>query len=137
MHYPGDFMVLDGTTQRSLELVTNLTDATRRHTLFEVLDRTATAMGGRALRSWILQPLRDPVRINQRLDAVETLTANLEARTTLGELLKGIADMERIVSRCACGSANARDLLSLKNSLQRMDPCARLIAVACAARRIA
>src|SRR5690606_28336260 len=88
VHQPGHYMVLNGTTQRSLELVSNLTDATRRHTLFEVLVRTATAMGGRALRSWILQPLRDPLRINQRLDAVETLTGSHETREKLGELLK-------------------------------------------------
>lgn len=132
VHHPGDYMVLDGTTQRSLELVSNLTDATRRHTLFEVLDRTATAMGGRMLRSWILQPLRDTKRINQRLDAVDTLARNHETREKLGELLKGIADMERIVSRCACGSANARDLLSLKNSLQRVGPVRSLIAAATA-----
>ena len=134
LHHPGEYMVLDGTTQRSLELVTNLTDATRRHTLFEVLDRTATAMGGRALRQWILQPLRDPIRINQRLDAVEVLTSNPSARQELGDQLKGIADMERIVSRCACGTANARDLLSLKNSLQRIAPIRKLIAAAAMAR---
>lgn len=127
LHTPGDYMVLDGTTQRSLELVTNLTDATRRHTLFEVLDKTATAMGGRALRTWILQPLRDARRIDQRLDAVQGLASNHEARGSLGELLKGIADLERIVSRCACGSANGRDLLSLKNSLQRIKPMQQLI----------
>lgn len=133
VHHPGEYMVLDGTTQRSLELVTNLTDATRRHTLFEVLDKTATAMGGRALRSWILQPLRDAVRINERLDAVDALVRNRETREKLGEYLKGIADMERIVSRCACGTANARDLLSLKNSLQRIAPIQQLIVGAAAA----
>lgn len=127
LHTPGEFMVLDGTTQRSLELVANLTDATRRHTLFEVLDKTATAMGGRALRGWILQPLRDPERINQRLDAVEALTTNHDARASMSELLKGIADLERIVSRCACGSANGRDLLSLKNSLDRIGPLRELV----------
>lgn len=130
LHHPGEYMVLDGTTQRSLELVTNLVDATRRHTLFEVLDRTATAMGGRALRTWILQPLRDAARINARLDAVQALVDNAHSREQLGELLKGIADMERIVSRCACGTANARDLLSLKNSLQRVGPIRDLIATA-------
>ncbi len=130
MHHPGDYMVLDGTTQRSLELVTNLTDASRRHTLFEVLDRTATPMGGRMLRTWILQPLRDSVRINQRLDAVDSLVINHEAREKIGALLKGIADMERIVSRCSCGSANGRDLLSLKNSLQRIGPMRDLIVAA-------
>lgn len=133
LHHPGEYMVLDGTTQRSLELVTNLTDATRRHTLFEVLDRTATAMGGRTLRNWILQPLRDADRINQRLDAVHTLVQNAHAREQLGELLKGIADMERIISRCACGSANGRDLLSLKNSLERIEPIRQLIVSAVAA----
>ncbi len=136
VHHPGEYMVLDGTTQRSLELVSNLTDATRRHTLFEVLDRTATAMGGRALRSWILQPLRDAARINQRLDAVETLTRDHAAREKLGEMLKGIADMERIVSRCACGSANGRDLLSLRNSLQRIAPIQQLISAAAEVARV-
>lgn len=127
LHTPENYMVLDATTQRSLELVTNLTDASRRHTLFEVLDRTATAMGGRMLRSWILQPLRDPAAITARLDAVEALTTNYDARQQLSELLKGIADMERITSRCACGSANGRDLLSLKASLQRITPLRELL----------
>lgn len=127
LHTPENYMVLDATTQRSLELVTNLTDASRRHTLFEVLDRTATAMGGRMLRSWILQPLRDPQAITARLDAVEALTTNYNARQQMSDLLKGIADMERITSRCACGSANGRDLLSLKTSLQRITPLRELV----------
>ncbi|MGI8908920.1 MAG: DNA mismatch repair protein MutS [Candidatus Sumerlaeaceae bacterium] len=130
VHYPGAHMTLDATTQRSLELVCNLTDATRRHTLLEVLDRTATAMGGRLLRSWIVQPLRAPGLINRRLDAVELLTKDGQLRTQLIERLCSISDLERIVSRAACKTANARDLLALRSSLEQIPALCELLVAA-------
>ena len=132
VHYPGAHMTLDATTQRSLELVCNLTDATRRHTLLEVLDRTATAMGGRLLRSWIVQPLRAPQLINQRLDALELLVKDGQIRTGLLERLRSISDLERIVSRAACKTANARDLLALRNSLEQVPALRELVVSAVA-----
>lgn len=127
VYHPGECMVLDPTTQRSLELVANLTDASRRHTLLEVLDRTATAMGARLLRGWLLQPLRDPGQINSRLDAVECFVRDGIFRSRVLECLKAINDLERIVSRSACRTANARDLLALKNSLQQIPRLKRLL----------
>lgn len=122
VHHPESFMTLDATTQRSLELVMNLTDATRRHTLFEVLDKTSTSMGGRMLRQWILQPLRDTVKINERLDTVDAFVKSREIREAIIDQLKGIADLERIISRAACKTANGRDILALRNSLSRIEP---------------
>jgi DNA mismatch repair protein MutS len=118
--HPGEHMVLDATTQRSLELVQNLNDASRRNTLLEVLDRTSTPMGGRELRSWILQPLRDRQRITERLDAVEALARDHRLRRDAAERLRQVSDLERIVSRCACKTANARDLLGLRRSLEQL-----------------
>ncbi|MCX7019511.1 MAG: DNA mismatch repair protein MutS [Candidatus Sumerlaeota bacterium] len=119
VYHPGDYMTLDATTQRSLELAANLTDATRRNTLLEALDHTATSMGGRLLRSWLLQPLRDHARVNERLDAVEIFTRDYSLRSKMTETLRAISDLERIVSRAACKTANARDLVALRNSLQK------------------
>ncbi|PKO16982.1 DNA mismatch repair protein MutS [candidate division BRC1 bacterium HGW-BRC1-1] len=118
--HPGEFMMLDAVTQRSLELVSNLSDATRRHTLLEVLDHTGTAMGGRALRSWILQPLRTRAEINARLDAVQAFVDDHERRRRGVECLRGVNDLERIVSRAACKTANARDLVALRASLRQV-----------------
>lgn len=115
-----NFMVLDATTQRSLELVANLNDATRRNTLLEVLDHTATAMGGRLLREWVLQPLRNRVGIDGRLDAVTLLVKNSPLRQKLNERLRQVNDLERILSRAACKTANGRDLLALRTSLQQI-----------------
>ena len=120
VYHPGEYMVLDATTQRSLELVTNLNDATKRHTLLEVLDKTLTPMGGRLLRQWILQPLRNPDHINDRIQAVGNFVDNWTVRQEAMEALRGINDMERIISRCACKTSNARDLVSLRESLGRV-----------------
>lgn len=130
VYYPGSRMTLDATTQRSLELVANLTDATRRHTLLEVLDRTATAMGGRLLRNWIVQPLRRKDEINQRLDGVELFTKSASLRSRALESLKTIADLERIVSRASCKTANARDLLALRQSLEQVPRLRELLTAA-------
>ena len=120
VYHPGEFMTLDATTQRSLELVTNLSDATRRNTLLEVLDHTATAMGGRLLRTWILKPLRSLDLITERLDAVEALSSDYVLRQRLTELLRKVSDIERILARAVCKTANARDLLALRESLEQI-----------------
>ncbi len=118
LYEPGEYMILDVTTQRSLELVTNLSDATRRNTLLEVIDHTSTAMGGRLLRSWILEPLRVRSRITERLDAVQLLVESYTLRHRLTETLRGVADLERIVARAVCKTANPRDLVALRQSLE-------------------
>ncbi len=119
VYQPGEFMMLDATTQRSLELVANLTDASRRHTLLEVLDHTATAMGGRMLRAWLLKPLRSPERICERLDAVGVFVGRGVVRAQTLEALRAVHDLERILSRAVLKTANARDLVALRASLQQ------------------
>ncbi len=128
VYHPCDYMVLDVTTQRSLELVANLNDASRRHTLIDVLDRTFTPMGGRLLKQWILQPLRDLNQIRGRLSAVGCFVSNWNMREESSKTLRGVNDMERIVSRCSCKTANARDLVALRESLCRVPALRELAA---------
>ena len=113
-----NFMVLDSDTQRNLELTSSLRDSSSRGTLLEVLDETVTPMGARKLRQCILQPLLKPVEISARLDAVGELKDRIGLQEELREALNGMYDIERLISRVSLGSANARDLISLKNSLQ-------------------
>jgi DNA mismatch repair protein MutS len=112
-----EFMVLDSTTLRNLELIKNIRDRGKRGTLLDILDKTVTAMGSRMLRKNIQQPLIVPDQINARLDTLEEFSNNLFLRQDLREQLAKIYDLERLISRVAFGAANARDLLALKQSL--------------------
>ena len=111
-------MLLDAATLRHLEIVRNLRDGSTRATLLEVLDATATAMGARLLKRWLLHPLVSVAEIRKRLDAVEELYSDYLLREELREALGKVYDLERLNSRIASGSANARDLVALKNSLK-------------------
>src|SRR5205807_946682 len=104
-----EFMVLDAAARRNLELTASLSDGGRARTLLGVIDETLTPMGGRMLRRWLEEPLLEPARINRRLDAVEELAKGELVRGDLRDLLRGVNDIERLVSRCAAGLANARD----------------------------
>jgi len=95
-------------------------DGGRSRTLLSVIDATCTAMGGRLLRKWLEQPLLDPVRINERLDAVEELTESALLRGDIRERLQQVSDLERLASRCATGTATPRDLVALRCSLQKV-----------------
>jgi DNA mismatch repair protein MutS len=117
-----DHMVLDEATRRNLELTGTLLDGSRRGSLLGVLDRTVTSMGGRRLRQWIQHPLLDLDRIRQRHDAVAELTEKSLQRTMLRASLDGVHDLERLNGKIAMAHANARDLLALRNSLQRLPP---------------
>ena len=117
---PAHFVVLDGNTQRNLELIESLADRRRRGTLLGVLDRTLTSMGGRKLRHWILHPLVDVPEIRARLDAVEQLYEDAEMRLELREALKGVGDLERLLGRLTSKSGNARDLKALGRSLEQV-----------------
>ncbi len=110
------YMNLDVTAIRNLELVRNMTDGSKRGTLLEVLDFTKTSMGARRLRRWLESPLLDLGRIYERQEAVAELLDNAALRDAVAGQLKGVADLERIVSRIDVGSANARDLVALRNS---------------------
>ncbi len=113
-------MVLDQTTVRNLELVESLFDGSRHATLISVLDRTSTGMGARLLKNWLLRPEIDLSEISQRLDAVEELKEKLIQREEIKSCLRRVYDIERLLSKIALATANARDLLSLKNSLEQI-----------------
>ncbi|MGI6752510.1 MAG: DNA mismatch repair protein MutS [Anaerovoracaceae bacterium] len=113
----GDTMSLDKSTIKNLELVETLFEKKIKGSLLGVLDRTETAMGSRELKKWITDPLIKSDEINNRLNAVEALTGNVLLRNDVRESLKGIYDLERLSGRVACGNANGRDLIALKNSI--------------------
>ncbi len=122
-----EHMLLDASTLRHLEIIRNLRDGSAKGTLLEVMDRTATAMGARLLRRWLLSPLTSAERINRRLDAVEELYSDYLLQEELYEALREVYDLERLCSRIASGSANARDLVALKNSLRAVPAIKKLL----------
>jgi DNA mismatch repair protein MutS len=113
-----DFMVLDPFTRRNLELTETIRGRDARGSLLGVLDRTTTPMGARLLREWITQPLLDLARLNNRLDAVESLFSDEIRRMELRDLLKHISDLERLTNRIVIGKATPRDLLALRTTLE-------------------
>jgi len=116
------YMNLDAITCRNLELLKTLREGETRGSLFWVLDHTCTAMGARLLKRWITRPLLDPEAIKARLEAVENLVQDHFLRSDLRNLLDGLYDVERLVGRIGFGSANARDLVGLRRSLERIPP---------------
>lgn len=130
VRFSRDTMVLDAVTQRSLELVRNIHGGGREATLISVLDRTCTPMGARMLRSWMLEPLCLKDQIEARLDAVSELTGVMALRNSLGDCLKGMRDMERIVSRAAVGTAGPKDLAVLRSALERLPHIKAILAEA-------
>ncbi|KYO64457.1 DNA mismatch repair protein MutS [Thermovenabulum gondwanense] len=124
---PSEYMILDANTKRSLELTESLFERKRQGSLFWVLDKTQTAMGARLLRKWIEQPLIDPIKIKERLDAVEELFENFFKREELKNELKNIYDLERLTGKLVCGNVNARDLLAIKNTISRFPRIKNLI----------
>ena len=117
-----EYMILDSATRRNLELTETIRDKLKRGSLLGVLDRTKTAMGGRALRSFVEQPLIDRGRINGRLDAVEELQKKVITREEIREYLNPVYDLERLMSRVIYKSANPRDILALGQSLKMLGP---------------
>ncbi len=114
------YMSLDINARRNLELTEKLRDKSKKGTLLWVLDKTETSMGGRLLRRWISDPLIDIKDINRRLDAVKELKENAMFRDDICELLKKVYDIERLAGKISYGTANARDLISLKNSVSQL-----------------
>ncbi len=111
---------IDDATRRNLEIVEPLRPGRRQDTLLGVVDETLTAPGSRLLREWVLNPLREPRQINSRLDAVGELVEDGARRQRLRQSLRGINDLERLLGRASLGTAMARDLLSLRDSLARL-----------------
>ncbi len=125
-----EYLVLDHQTRRNLEITQTVRDSTFHGSLLWALDRTVTAMGGRALRRWLLQPLLDVDGINARLDTVQELIDDGALRQSLQGMLKQIYDLERLTGRAGSGTANARDLVALADSLVKLPDLAHLVAIA-------
>jgi len=119
-YYTGDYLVLDSSTRRNLEVVHNIRDGGRDSTLLSILDRTRTSMGARTLRSWLLHPLKDTGEIGKRQDSVAELIDSREVATALVADLSAVYDLERLVARVSLGAAGPRDLASLRLSLERI-----------------
>ena len=115
---PHDCVQLDPATRRNLELETSLAGHPQ-HTLLALLDHTATPMGGRLLRRWLLRPLRQQTELESRLEAITALLASHQTET-LHELLRQIGDMERILTRIGLRSARPRDLTQLRRALETL-----------------
>ncbi len=115
-----DYLILDHQTRRNLEITQTIRDGTFHGSLLWALDRSSTAMGGRALRRWILQPLIDIKGIAARQETIIELVENTSMRQDLRSMLRKIYDIERLSGRVASGTANARDLLALSESLIKL-----------------
>ncbi len=125
-----DYLILDAQTRRNLELTQTIREGAFVGSLLWVLDHSRTAMGGRTLRRWLLQPLRDPEQIRLRQDTIQELLESPSLRTRLGSLLDSLYDLERLANRVASGTANPRELVALGSSLSKLPQLAELVAEA-------
>ncbi len=116
----GQFMELDFTARRNLELSETMRTKEKKGSLLWVLDKTKTPMGHRTMRTWLERPLLSPAQIGKRLDAVEELKENAIARGELILALREVGDLERLIGRISYGTAGARDLVSLAAGLGRL-----------------
>ena len=121
------YMTLDPTARRNLELTESLRDRKRRDSLLWLLDKTCTAMGSRMLKLWIEQPLLNERDITARQDAIEFMLTQPMAADELREKLKQVCDLERMLSRLAYGTLNARDCLALRRSFEVLPDIARTL----------
>jgi DNA mismatch repair protein MutS len=118
VYWPTEFMILDATTQRNLELHTAVA---------KNLDRAVTPMGARLWRDWLLHPLKSPEKIRQRQEVAQFFVENPHTLAEFRELLKEIRDIERGLARLSAGGGNARDLVALKNSLETLPKLKKLL----------
>ncbi len=119
------YVWLDRFTIRNLELISSPNE--NATTLIQIIDKTKTPMGGRMMKRWTVLPLKDLKPIQDRLDAVETFYNNEEISFELGERLKQIHDLERLISKVAVGKVNPKEVISLKRTLKQMAPIKELI----------
>lgn len=122
------FMLLDSSTRRNLELAETLREKQKRGSLLWVLDKTKTAMGARTLRSYLEQPLIEKSEMEKRLDAIEELNQDAVSRDELREYLNPIYDLERLLGKVTYKTANPRDLLAFRNSLEMLPPIKKVLA---------
>ena len=116
----GKYMIIDSSTRRNLELVETLREKEKRGSLLWVLDKTKTAMGARLLRSYVEQPLIDKKEILKRQDLIESLNQQEMTREELREYLNPVYDLERLITRITYQTANPRDLIAFRNSLEML-----------------
>ncbi|MCM1026154.1 MAG: DNA mismatch repair protein MutS [Roseburia sp.] len=114
------YMLLDSATRRNLELTETLREKQKRGSLLWVLDKTKTAMGGRLLRSMLEQPLIEKKEMEKRLDAIEELNGDSVSRDELREYLNPVYDLERLLSKVTYKTANPRDFIAFRNSLEML-----------------
>ena len=124
---PNEYMYMDNSTIRNLELLETLQGRERVGSLLNVLDYTKTAMGKRMLRNWIIEPLKDKEEIVKRQVAIKSLVDDTSVIGTLEDYLFEIYDLERLSTRIIMKSANPKDLLQLKNSLKVLPEIKRMI----------
>ena len=122
------YMSLDINARRNLEITEKMRDKSKKGTLLWVLDKTSTSMGGRALRRWLNDPLIDTTEINRRLESVKELKDDVILRGDIIENLKKVYDIERLAGKMAYGNANARDMITLKNSLSKLPDLKKVLA---------
>ncbi len=120
VYNPTEYMILDPATKRNLEIFSSMSDGSRYGSLISILDKTKTSMGGRLLKKWVSLPLLKLEQINNRLEAVEEFYRDENLRNLIGEELKQIGDLERIISKICTGRSNPRDVVNLKLSLKRI-----------------
>lgn len=116
----GEYMKLDISARRNLELTKSMMTGDKKHSLLWVIDKTKTAMGKRMIRSWLERPLMSAAKITKRQNAIGELADNAELRDKIRSALSGISDIERLMTRIAYSTANARELKSLQATLARL-----------------
>lgn len=116
-----DYIILDPSTKRNLEITSSIAEGGREGTLISILDRTKTAMGGRLLKKWVSRPLKKKEQIEKRIFAVKDFFDNKNERKKISEELKSVADLERLLSKISTGRAVARDIVQLKVSLKKIN----------------
>ncbi|MBU3174822.1 DNA mismatch repair protein MutS [Clostridium estertheticum] len=124
-----DYVSLDANSRRNLELTETLRDKTKKGSLLWVLDRTNTAMGARRLRKWLDQPLINKKSIDERLEAVEEIKNDTTSHEDLKDVLVDIYDIERLVGKISSKNVNAKELISLKNSIEKIPKVKSIISV--------
>lgn len=136
VYMPAEHMMLDRISRRNLELTRTLSEGNIEGSLVWVIDETITPMGGRKLRQWLGEPLLKVEKIRERQDAIEELYRGDELRYSLRKLLEEISDLERLVSRLSCQTANARDMAAIRKTLSMIGPLREALAKLGAARTV-
>ena len=122
-----NYMTIDGSSRRNLELTENIREKSKRGSLLWVMDKTSTSMGGRILRKWIDEPLISKAEIDKRLEGVEELYSSIGLNEDIRIALRDIYDIERIVGKIANGNVNGKDMVSLRTSSTKLPAIKELL----------